>query len=341
MGPDRYVQQVRTRTKEAATFATDVPALNELLLLLLSRPGRVLAPTGTSIWPALVLDTCHALGGDLEAAVDVAVAMECVAATADVVDDLVDQEWDEALAPSGRAINATLALSFLAQRCAGKVVTRLGAVRSCLINQLLAQGILDACAGEDLDLRLERTSAVTEEDAHEMTRRKSGSFMALACTLGAAVATDEEAILDLVRAFGGHIGIIHQLLNDLAGIDPDRLQRGSDLRQRKKTLPVAFALRCAREEGMEPVLAWYDRRRPAGMPELDETQLATHMRDLGALHYTWVVADAHRRQAEEALQALASLTGRLEVLKLRRLMPDVEAPQPQQAGSPDCVEIPI
>ncbi len=75
-----------------------------------------------------------------------------------------------------------------------------------------------------------------------MTRRKAGSLAAMACQVGAAVAVDDPAILELVGDFGRHVGVVAQLLNDLAGVDPDSASRGSDLRRGKKTLPIAYAL---------------------------------------------------------------------------------------------------
>lgn len=146
--------------------------------------------------------------------------------------------------------------------------------------------------------------------------------MAMACQVGAAVATDEAAVIGLAATFGSHVGVVAQLLNDLAGVEPGAAGRGTDLRRRKKTLPVAFALRCAGEEGLPEVLAWY-RGEPTSIG--DEEWLAGVLRDLGALHYTWVVADAHRREALATVRRLAEATGRAEVWGLRRLVPTLQS----------------
>lgn len=145
------------------------PEFRALLTRLLARPGRVLAPSGTPKWPALVFETCRALGGDSCAALDAAAAVEFVVAAADVVDDLVDEEWDEACGEWGRALNAILALSCLAQRCAARLAGSIGAARTLQVTELVSGGLLAACAGEDLDLLLEHETEVSEERAHEMT----------------------------------------------------------------------------------------------------------------------------------------------------------------------------
>ena len=79
----------------------------------------------------------------------------------------------------------------------------------------------------------------------------------MACQVGAAVATDDPEILALLGAFGRHVGVVAQLRNDLAGIASDGAQRGTDLRRKKKTLPITYALRCAEEEGIVDILSWY------------------------------------------------------------------------------------
>ncbi|MGH2367992.1 MAG: hypothetical protein ACRDI2_07325, partial [Chloroflexota bacterium] len=56
-------------------------------------------------------------------------------------------------------------------------------------------------------------------------------------------------------------------------------------------------------------------------------RLAVRLRDLGALQYAWVVADAHRQQALATLQAWARAVGRSAVLDLRRMVPKVD-PRP-------------
>lgn len=320
--------QVASAVNATLADARAVPAFHHLLRQLMTAKGRILDSSEASRWPAFVLETCRALGGDCDQAVWAAAAVEFAAAAAIVVDDLVDDEWDvHAISPQ-RACNASAALIWLAQRSASRLVQRSGLGCAWRVTELLAQGYLDACAGEDLDLVLEEQQEVTEDLAHEMTRRKSGALVAMACQVGAAVAADDPQVLDIVGRFGCHLGLAAQMLNDLAGIVCDLPMRNSDIRRRKKTLPVVYALRCAREEGYTNLLAWYQ-----GMPEHDtgaescataEHDIAVMIRELGGLHYGWVLAEAHRREALAALGALACVTKRVEVYALQRLVPTAQ-----------------
>ncbi|MBI4493321.1 MAG: polyprenyl synthetase family protein [Chloroflexi bacterium] len=322
---DRFTQ-VADHVRAMIAQASGSAAFRDLLTRLMARPD-FLAPQRPMNWPSFVLDPCEALGGDPEAAIGAAAAVEFAISSTDIADDIADDEWDSRIGQWTRALNASMALSWLGQYCACQLAGRLGAERARLIGLLLAEGMVTSCTGQDLDLMFETRSEVSEEMAHEMTRWKSGSLVAMACKVGAAVATDNPAVLEVVGQFGTHVGVVGQLLNDLAGVAPDDPARGSDLRRRKKTLPVAYALRCAREEGLSSVLTWYEGTAPH--TDEKEEQLATTIRDLGALHYAWVVADSHRREAFDGLAALARLTGREEVLRLRRLVPTTGAQRTQ------------
>jgi geranylgeranyl pyrophosphate synthase len=300
------------------------PAFRDLLGGLLARRGFVLAPTGPDRWPPYVFETCRVLDGDETAAVAAAAAVECAVAAIDVVDDLIDDEWTSSCAQDRlRALNASVALALLTQRFAAQVAERLGPERSLLIQAVLSEGAVGSCAGQDLDLVLETSVDVSEELALEATRRKSGSLVAMACQVGAALATDDSRILDLVGTFGRHLGVCAQLLNDLAGVDIGETETTSDLRRRKKTLPVAFLLRCARQEGLTAVLDWSRGTGPCG-PYADQ-HIATLIHDLGGLHYTWTVADAHHREARALLGELAEVASRQEVFALERLLPSARA----------------
>ncbi|HEY3058566.1 MAG TPA: polyprenyl synthetase family protein [Chloroflexota bacterium] len=300
--------------------SANTPEFTSFLLELLAQPGRALAGQ-TAAWPRLVFETARALGGDPEAALVAAAAVDLAASAIDVVDELIDDDWQGTPANRVRAQNAALALSFAAQSCVTNLVPIVGAERAARIGQLLAHGSSACCDGQDLDLRLESTSDVTEDLAHDMTARKSGSLVAMACRVGAAVATSDPRVIDAAGAFGTQFGLVAQLRNDLAGVSTDPARRKGDLRRHKKTLPVAFALRCAAEDGDDQVSAWY---APSARHTAEQEQaLALRFLELGAHQFTWAVADVHRRTAHAALATLAELSGRTEVTRLKRLMPSL------------------
>jgi geranylgeranyl diphosphate synthase type I len=281
--------------------------------------GRGLSESGPAIWPRVVIQTALALGGSPRAASIAAAAVELSVAAIDVADELMDNDWRGAAADRARAQNAAVALSFLATSCLADLAVELGPERACLITRLLSEGSFACSDGQDLDAVLERTSDVTEDTAFAMTQRKSGSLISMACRVGAAVATSEQSIIDAAGQFGLHVGVVAQLLNDLDDVGADPARRKGDLQQRKKTLPVAYALQCAHEEGVRQILDWYATHEPR--PADEEQALVQTFHDIGAQQYAWTVADVHRREALSALSALELTSGRSAVRSLRSFIP--------------------
>lgn len=315
---DSQFPQVAAYVRVAIEQTSPRAEFRELLVQLMSRTGRILSASGPAKWTTFVLNTCDALGGDPTAAVGAAAAVEFAIVAADVADDLVDEDWSGQIERWRRAANAVLALTWLAQRCVVDLADSLGPARACRIGRLVARGALAASDGQDMDLALEKMPQVSAEQVHRAMARKSGSLAATACQVGAAVATEDEQVLSLVGVFGEHVGMVAQLLNDIGGV-----LVGSDIARRKKTLPAAYALRCAHEEGISEIALWYaDDPHPN---EIDADRVSEIIRELGGIHYASVVASAHRQEALALVNELVRVTGRQEVRKLRRLVPQVWA----------------
>jgi geranylgeranyl pyrophosphate synthase len=321
MSDRNAIDRVADVVRDAIQYTIDADMLRDLLLRLMTRPGRILFSRKAK-WPAFVLDVADILGGARESAIGAAAAVEFAIAAADVIDDLVDDDWGKEPDSWERALNASWALTWLAQWCALDLANRLGPTTATAIARCMADGCAAATVGEDLDLLLAHVSDTSEEQALEMTRRKAGALVAMACEVGAVVAGEGETMRATIRKFGEHVGVVAQILNDIAGV-ADEGSFSTDLRLGKKTLPIAYALRCAREEGIPVLLTW--AAQPQATSEQDLQRVRSAIWDVGGVHYAWVVADAHRREALAVMNALVRSTGRAELRRLHRLVPTTRA----------------
>jgi geranylgeranyl pyrophosphate synthase len=293
------------------------PALASFLGEFLRKPGRLLGPTEPQ-WPRFVLDTAASLGGDPAAAAWVAAAVEFSVAAIDVADDLADGDLADDRLATIRAPAAGLALAYLAQIATARAAQYLSPSRATRVNLLLATGSLASCAGQDGDMLLEDDLEVNEQRAGTVSWRKSGALAAMACTVGAACATDAIEVIEAAGRFGTHAGMVAQLVNDIDGVLKGERGQSADIARRKKTLPIAFALSCAREESLPELTDWYETRssdEPDG-----QVRVAQTVRELGGLHYTWAVAEVHRQRALEAVRNVEELTGRPSVRGLAQLV---------------------
>lgn len=331
MDSNRLRNRVVDCVREIATELPANPEFHALVTDLLSLPGRALAPGGHAKWLRFVAEPCVALGGELLAVPYTAAAVEFVLAAADVVDDIADGDWDFRRSPLGCGVNASFALSHLAQRALDRLTPGCTPDQLARIRFALNAGVLQACAGEDLDLRFEMRNDVGVEEAHTMTVWKSGALVAMACRMGAALATEDAEVLELVATFGSHVGVIAQLLNDNAALVPHDAVHHTDVQRRKKTLPVSFALHYAQMKPQTELLQWAESRSDVAPTACE--RIASAIQELGGLHYAWVVADMHRREAFATLRTLQRRTRRQEVGGLRHLIPRLRAQRTASRGA--------
>ncbi|MFG2094994.1 polyprenyl synthetase family protein [Streptomyces sp. NPDC048612] len=262
---------------------------------------------GKGVRAALVLAAAQALGAAAEEAVAPAAVVELVHNFSVVHDDLMDGDpvrrgrrtaWS--LFGTTQAILAGDALLAVAvdtlahrfpQRCPEAV-------------QELSGALLALVAGQGADLVFEDRADVGLDECLDMAAGKTASLLAASCALGALAAGAGAEQVDALREFGRHLGLAFQLVDDLLGIWGDTAVTGkpvgSDLRARKKSLPVVAALRSATPAG-DRLAGLYHRTEP-----LDDAEIRTATRLIEeAGGRRWAQEEA-KRQRTAALGRLAA-----------------------------------
>src|SRR6201998_4289062 len=110
-------------------------------------------------------------------------------------------------------------------------------------------------AGQADDIAFEKRRNVTVEQCTAMSAAKTVALLGCAASIGAILAGAPAATVGALRDYGRHLGLAFQAVDDLLGIwgDPARTGKpaGSDLRQRKKSMPVVAALAAGGPESDE------------------------------------------------------------------------------------------
>ncbi|MFE0104871.1 polyprenyl synthetase family protein [Streptomyces sp. NPDC059009] len=261
---------------------------------------------GKALRPALALLCAEAVCTRRDRALPAAVAVELVHNFSLVHDDLIDGDAYRHGRPTlwsrfGRG-EATLtgdALFALAFR----VLAEAPAPRLALTLCELADATHEMADGQALDLlgqgRGRVDGGVVAERACAVARAKTGALMGCACAVGAIAGGADDVRTGHFRAFGRSLGLAFQLADDLLGIwgDPGRTGKpvGSDLAERRVTLPVAAALASRTAAGRE-LAERYDAVEPPGMAEVpDMTRLVEQ-----AGGRLWAVQALARFRAEAA-----------------------------------------
>jgi geranylgeranyl diphosphate synthase type I len=105
---------------------------------------------------------------------------------------------------------------------------------------------LALCEGQYLDISFERRDDVTVEAYYEMIGKKTAALLGASVMAGAILAVDDTEVHEAYRQFGYDLGMAFQMADDIKGTfwsseDSGKSEAG-DIRKRKKTLPVVWAL---------------------------------------------------------------------------------------------------
>jgi geranylgeranyl diphosphate synthase type I len=276
---------------------------------------------GKAVRPALALLSAQAAGATEQVGLPGAVAVELVHNFSLLHDDLMDGDVERrhrrtvwALWGSSAAILTGDALLSLAQ----EVLLESESAHAREAALLLSVATRDLIRGQVQDLAFERRNDVTVAECLDMAAGKTGALLAASASIGAVLAGAAPATVGALSAFGAHLGLAFQLVDDVLGIWGDPAVTGkpvhSDLRSRKKSLPVTAALAKAGAAGRE-LAGWLAEEGEVderALPRVAELVAQAGGRD-------WALAEARRRMAlgESALDAAAIPdTARAELIAL-------------------------
>ncbi|WP_181783765.1 polyprenyl synthetase family protein [Pseudonocardia pini] len=284
---------------------------------------------GKAVRPALALLSARAAGAPERTGIAGGVAVELVHNFSLLHDDLMDGDterrhrptvWARWGAPSAILCgDAMLAL-------ATEVLLEDPSPHAAAAARLLAVTTRELIRGQAEDVAFERRADVGVDECLSMAAGKTGSLLATSAAIGAVLAGAPEPVVRGLQDYGMAVGMAFQLVDDLLGIWGDPGVTGkpvlSDLRSRKKSLPVAYAIQRGGAAGRE-LAAWLAR---SGDPDAPELRAAAALVEHGGGR-AWAGAAARRQMdlAERALTGAGLVDGpRAELVALGRYLTDRE-----------------
>jgi len=289
-------------------------------------PGR---GGGKAVRPALAVLSAAAAGAPEESGIAGAVAVELVHNFSLLHDDLMDGDAERRHRPtvwsrwgSASAILCGDALAALAI----EVLLEDASPHAPQAARLIATTTRELIRGQAEDVAFERRADVGVDECLSMAAGKTGSLLAASAAIGAVLAGAPEATVRGLQDYGMGVGMAFQLVDDLLGIWGDPAVTGkpvlSDLRSRKKSLPVTFAVARGGAAGRE-LAAWLAR---SGDQSEDELRAAASLVERGGGR-AWAAAEARRRMdtAERALAGAGLADGpRAQLAALGHYLTDRE-----------------
>ncbi|MEV0974538.1 polyprenyl synthetase family protein [Microtetraspora glauca] len=262
--------------------------------------GRPVTPGGKALRPALAVLSARAAGA--EQSLTAAAAVELVHAFSLLHDDIMDGDRMRRHRPAAWTVfgqSAAILAGDALLSLAGELLLEDGCPGRVPAARCLAAATRRLIAGQALDLEFERRSDVSLDECRQMSTQKTGALLACACSIGAMAVDGPDALIAALAAFGAEAGLAFQLADDLLGIWGSPAATGkpvlSDLRARKKSLPIVAALTSGTRAG-ERLAALMAGTEP--LSEADLRAAAALVEEAGGR--SWAETEAkHRLDAAE------------------------------------------
>lgn len=252
------------------------------------------AKQGFPFGELLVLHYNQFNGNVTEEIYSVAAAVEILILASNMLDDFqdedcIDKPWST---QTQLALNSTTALLFLS-------VDAIRATNFTNKDQaitILVRYVLRSISGQHRDLL---NNSSNEKDYIEMTIEKSGSLVALACLIGAVLATDEYP--KEIVTYSELIGLVGQISNDLRDITT--WNGKNDLLNKRFTLPIIYLLNHPDDE-LQFIRDYYHDKLSAAEIIKKRELISRKLVETGAITYTEAIKKMHQNRVLKEVKKL-------------------------------------
>ena len=292
------------RLTESEAQSVDQLILEELTsdVVLINQMGHyIINSGGKRLRPMLLMLTAKALNyKDSNHHLLLAAVIEFIHTATLLHDDVVDESdlrrgKDSANAVWGNA--ASILVGDYLYSSAFEMMVRTSNMR---VMQILCKTTPAIAEGEVLQLLNCNNPATTEAKYLEVISRKTAILFSAATQLGAIIANADPAIEASMAAYGQHLGIAFQLIDDALDFtsSKDELGKnlGDDLAEGKPTLPLIYAIENGTKEQADVIINAIKTGDRDSFNEVYEIVKATN-----AISYT------EQRAEDEAQKAIAAL----------------------------------
>ncbi|HEY4323288.1 MAG TPA: polyprenyl synthetase family protein [Mucilaginibacter sp.] len=228
----------------------------------------ILSLGGKRMRPALLLMACDLFGGDTEAAISPALAIELFHNFTLMHDDIMDnaplrrgkatvhERWNKNVGILSGDVMLVQSYELMMQ-----VEERLLRMVLDIFNKT-AVGV---CEGQQMDMDFEKRSDVHIEEYLEMIRLKTSVLLGGALKIGALIGGASIEDAELLNSFGEHLGVAFQLQDDILDVygDPEKFgkQVGGDIISNKKTYLLIKAMESSDDQLTKELSDWINLQR--------------------------------------------------------------------------------
>tara|TARA_Y100000590_G_scaffold468560_1_gene651720 strand:+ start:1739 stop:2749 length:1011 start_codon:yes stop_codon:yes gene_type:complete len=263
---------------------------------------------GKGLRPTLALLSAEAVGAPAEVGVPGAVAVELVHNFSLVHDDIIDGDTERrhrATVWSAFGVDDAVITGDALHTLAFQVLLDDPTPERVVATTRLVNATAVMIAGQAADMAFDDRLNVDLAACLAMESAKTGALLGYAASVGAVLAGADTDQVNALEAFGQEVGLAFQAVDDVLGIwgDPTVTGKaaGNDLRERKKSLPVALVLDVD-DEAADELRAVYTG--DGDLSDADVARAAALIEEAGGRDRTVVEARQHLDAALDSLEGV-------------------------------------
>ncbi len=272
------------------TFKSDVPLLKIILNFIFRRKGKQMRP--------LLVFLSARLNGEVNESTCVAATLIELLHTASLVhDDVVDDASQRRGALSVNALwNSKIAVLTGDYMLATGLLVSLEKNRYDML-EIVSEAVKSMSEGELLQLQKAYKLNINETDYIKIIQSKTAALISACTACGTASVTNDAEVIQIMKEMGENIGIAFQIRDDILDYEGNNLTgkiKGNDIKERKITLPLIYALEKSPLAKRTHILHIV-RKKKKTKPEIEE--VIKFVRDNGGIEYSALKMNLYRDKA--------------------------------------------
>lgn len=291
-GPiEEELQEFESKFRQS--MRSPVPLLDKITFYIVRRKGK-------QVRPMFVFLAAKICGGSTESTYHAAAMVELLHTATLVHDDVVDDSYERRGFFSINALWKNKIAVLVGDYLFSQGLLLALRNKEFQLLEIISEAVKAMSEGELLQIEKARRLDIEESVYYEIIRQKTASLIAAACSAGAASATDDPEVIRRMFLFGEKIGIAFQIRDDLFDYGTDDIGKplGIDIKEKKMTLPLIFALEQASSREKRTIIN--NIRQHSNRPE-KVREVIEFVNQSGGLEYAQQVMLDYRRQAFELL----------------------------------------
>jgi octaprenyl-diphosphate synthase len=275
---------------------SDVTLINQLSNYIINSGGKRLRP----LLVLLSARACHYQGGQH---INLAAVVEFIHTATLLHDDVVDASLLRRGSKTANAVWGNEASVLVGDFLYSRAFEMMVEANDMRIMEVMAHTTNTIAEGEVLQLLNCHDADTTESRYMEVISRKTAKLFEAAAQIGAILGRQPDAVETALAAYGSHLGVAFQLIDDVLDYDASPVETGKnlgdDLAEGKPTLPLLRAMRTGTPEQAQLIRQAIEN---GGHENLSAVLAA--IESTGSIPYT---AQAAQREADLAVAALEPL----------------------------------